>query len=99
LTDDLRTYAIPRATDAPFFVLDRTVTPSPHNPLGVKGAGEIATVPAAAAVSNAVCNALASFGIRHVGMPITAEKIWAALHEGTPASASQSTPGVPVGNP
>jgi carbon-monoxide dehydrogenase large subunit len=99
LTDDLRTYAIPRATDAPFFVLDRTVTPSPHNPLGVKGAGEIATVPAAAAVSNAVCNALAAFGIRHVGMPITAEKIWAALHEGAPAGVPQGMPAVPVGNP
>jgi carbon-monoxide dehydrogenase large subunit len=56
-------------------------------------------VPAAAAVSNAVCNALAAFGIRHVGMPITAEKIWAALHEGAPAGVPQGMPAVPVGNP
>jgi carbon-monoxide dehydrogenase large subunit len=86
LTDDLRAYALPRAPDVPFFLLDRTVTPSPHNPLGVKGAGEIATVPAAAAVSNAICNALAPLGVRHVDMPITPEKVWRALHEGASSS-------------
>jgi carbon-monoxide dehydrogenase large subunit len=94
LTDDFRTYAIPRATDAPFFLLDRTVTPSPHNPLGVKGAGEIATVPAAAAISNAICNALAPLGIQHVDMPITAEKIWGALLEGTAANGSKNVANV-----
>jgi aerobic carbon-monoxide dehydrogenase large subunit len=80
LTDDLRSYAIPRATDAPFFDLDRTVTPSPHNQLGVKGSGETATVPAAAAISNAICDAL---GVRDIPMPITPEKVWRVLHEGT----------------
>jgi carbon-monoxide dehydrogenase large subunit len=79
LTDDLRTYPIPRATDMPFFDLDRTVTPSPHNLLGVKGSGETATVPAAAAVSNAICDAL---GVRDIPMPITPEKVWRALREG-----------------
>jgi carbon-monoxide dehydrogenase large subunit len=78
LTNDLRSYAIPRATDVPFFDLDRTVTPSPHNQLGVKGSGETATVPAAAAISNAICNAL---GARDIPMPITPEKIWRALQE------------------
>jgi carbon-monoxide dehydrogenase large subunit len=82
LTNDLRSYAIPRATDAPFFDLDRTVTPSPHNQLGVKGSGETATVPAAAAISNAICNAL---GVADIPMPITPEKIWRALHEGATA--------------
>jgi aerobic carbon-monoxide dehydrogenase large subunit len=99
LTDDFRTYAIPRATDAPFFLLDRTVTPSPHNQLGVKGAGEIATVPAAAAISNAICNALAPLGIRDLGMPITAEKVWAAMHDKTSADGSTSVPDVQVRKP
>jgi aerobic carbon-monoxide dehydrogenase large subunit len=81
LTTDLRTYTIPRATDVPFFDLARTVTPSPHNPLGVKGAGETATVPPAAAISNAICNALAGTGVRHIDMPITPEKVWRVLRD------------------
>jgi aerobic carbon-monoxide dehydrogenase large subunit len=76
LTDDLRSYPIPRAADMPFFTLAATVTPTPHNPLGVKGAGEIATVPPAAAIGNAVCDAL---GIDHLDMPMTPEKVWRAL--------------------
>jgi aerobic carbon-monoxide dehydrogenase large subunit len=78
LTPDLRGYALPRATDIPFFQLDRTETPTQHNPLGAKGAGETATVPAAAAIANAVCNAL---GVNHIDMPLTPEKVWRAMHE------------------
>jgi carbon-monoxide dehydrogenase large subunit len=78
LTDDLRSYAMPRATDMPFFDLDRTVTPSPHNQMGAKGSGETATVPAAAAISNAICDAL---GVPDIPMPITPEKVWRALQE------------------
>jgi carbon-monoxide dehydrogenase large subunit len=79
LTNDLRTYAIPRATDSVNFEMDFTETPSPHNPLGVKGAGETATVPAAAAISNAIHNAL---GANNLDMPLTPEKIWKFLQEG-----------------
>ncbi|GAB3881821.1 molybdopterin-dependent oxidoreductase [Kibdelosporangium lantanae] len=78
VTDDLRSYPMPRATDAPFFDLDRTVTPSQHNPLGVKGSGETATVPAAAAIANAVCDAV---GAKEIPMPLTPEKVWRAMHE------------------
>ena len=85
LTGSLMDYALPRAHDFPQFELDRTVTPSPHNALGAKGAGEIATVPPAAAIANAVCDALAEFGVRHIDMPLTAEKVWRAMH---PASAN-----------
>lgn len=81
LSADLSTYAIPRAHDVPPMEMDRTVTPSPHNPLGVKGAGEIATVPVTAAVANAVCDALRDLGIRHIDMPFTPEKIWRAIRE------------------
>ncbi|GGQ34083.1 xanthine dehydrogenase family protein molybdopterin-binding subunit [Streptosporangium pseudovulgare] len=81
LTADLTTYAMPRAHDIPRFVMDTTETPSPHNPLGVKGAGEIATVPVTAAVANAVCDALREAGVRHLDMPYTPEKIWRAIRE------------------
>lgn len=79
ITDDLRSYPMPRAADVPPMLLDWTCSPSPHNELGLKGAGEIATVPPAAAVSNAICNALAEFGVDHIDMPITQEKVWRAL--------------------
>ncbi|MFD8023761.1 xanthine dehydrogenase family protein molybdopterin-binding subunit [Streptomyces lavendulae] len=79
ISSDLNHYALPRAADVPFFSLDRTVTPSPHNPLGAKGAGEIATVPPAAAVVNAVVDALSDLGVRHIDMPLTPEKVWRRL--------------------
>ncbi|WP_037601169.1 xanthine dehydrogenase family protein molybdopterin-binding subunit [Streptacidiphilus rugosus] len=80
VTADFRNYALPRAADVPFFQLDRTETPTPHNPLGAKGAGEIATVPPAAAVVNAVVNALADLGVQHLDMPLTPEKVWRQLN-------------------
>jgi len=81
LTADLTTYPMPRAHDVPHFDLDTTVTPTQHNVLGVKGAGEIATVPVTAAVSNAICDALRDVGVRHLDMPFTPEKVWRAIHE------------------
>jgi carbon-monoxide dehydrogenase large subunit len=81
LTDELLTYALPKATDVPVYELDRTVTPTPHNALGVKGAGEIATVPSTAAICNAICDALSDLGIKHIDMPVTAEKVWHAMRE------------------
>ena len=61
------------------FELDRTVTPSPHNPLGVKGVGEAGTIASTAAVANAVIDALAPFGITHLDMPLTPARIWPAI--------------------
>jgi carbon-monoxide dehydrogenase large subunit len=81
LTDSFMDYALPRATDLPNFELDRIVSPTPHNPLGAKGAGELGAVGAAAAIGNAVCDALADLGVKHIDMPYTAEKIWRLLHE------------------
>lgn len=78
---DLSKYALPQATDVPLaFELDLLNTPCPHNPLGVKGAGEIATVPVTAAISNAVCDALRDYGIQHLDMPFTASKLWHVIH-------------------
>ena len=79
LTATFMDYAIPRADDMPELVVDRTVTPSPLNPLGVKGVGEGSACVAPPAIVNAVVDALAPFGLRHLDMPLTAEKIWRAV--------------------
>ena len=57
----------------------RTETPSPHNPLGVKGAGEMGTITSTVTVANAVMDALAPFGVRHLDMPFTPQSLWTAL--------------------
>jgi carbon-monoxide dehydrogenase large subunit len=74
-------YLLPTAWETPVFDLDETVTPSPHHPLGAKGVGESATVGSPAAYVNAVVDALAHAGIRNVDMPLTSDKVWAALQE------------------
>jgi carbon-monoxide dehydrogenase large subunit len=76
LTDSLASYPLPRARDVPWIDHGGLVTVTPHTALGAKGAGEIATVPVAAAVTNAVCAAL---GTPHLDMPLTPEKVWRAL--------------------
>lgn len=80
LTDSLTEYPLPRAVDVPWMSFGSLETPTPHTELGAKGAGEIATVPVAAAVTNAVCDALADSGVTHLDMPLTPEKVWRALH-------------------
>ena len=72
-------YTMPRADDLPMFETDRTVTPCPHNPLGVKGAGEAGTIAATPAVVNAVIDALAPFGVTDIEMPLTPERVWKAM--------------------
>lgn len=80
LTGTLLDYALPRADDLPAFETSRTETPSPLNPLGVKGIGEAGTIGATPAVVNAIMDALSHLGVRNLDMPITAEKVWRALH-------------------
>src|SRR5690606_25661 len=79
VTATLMDYAIPKAEVFPMFEVDRTITTSPLNPLGAKGIGEAATIGSTPAVANAVMDALAPFGITHLDIPFTAEKIWKAL--------------------
>ncbi len=74
-------YAIPRADDLVSFEVDRTVTPCPHNPLGVKGAGETGTIASTAAVVNAVIDALAPLGIKDLQMPLTPQRVWQAIQQ------------------
>jgi carbon-monoxide dehydrogenase large subunit len=81
LTGTFMEYAMPRADDMPELVLDRTVTPSPLNPLGVKGVGEGGACVAPPAIVNAVIDALSAFGVTHIDSPLTAEKVWRAMQE------------------
>ncbi len=67
--------------EAPTFTLDTTVTPSPTNPLGVKGIGEAGTIGSAAAVMNAVVDALGPLGITDIDMPASPNRVWAAIQE------------------
>jgi carbon-monoxide dehydrogenase large subunit len=73
-------YAVPRAHDLVSYELDQTVTPCPHNPLGVKGIGEAGAIAAPAAITSAVMDALEPYGIHHLDMPLTPEKVWRAIH-------------------
>ncbi len=79
LSGSMLDYALPRASWLPTLELDETVTPSPVNPLGVKGVGEAGTIASTAAVSNAVIDALSPLGIRHLDMPYTAQTVWRAI--------------------
>jgi carbon-monoxide dehydrogenase large subunit len=79
LTGSLLDYALPKAHEIPHLILETLEVPSPTNPLGAKGIGSVSTVPAPAAVANAVLDALAGFGVRHLDTPLTAEKVWRAM--------------------
>ncbi len=79
LTSSLTDYALPRADCFPTFNTDHTETPTPHNPLGVKGIGEAATVGSTPAIVNAVMDALRPFGVQHLDMPLSPAKVWRAI--------------------
>ncbi len=74
-------YAMPKAQFFPMFQVARTVTPSPHNPLGVKGAGEMGTIAATPAIANAVMDAIAHLGVEHIELPLTPQRIWKAMNK------------------
>jgi aerobic carbon-monoxide dehydrogenase large subunit len=79
LSGSMLDYAMPKASRLPTFELAETVTPSPVNPLGVKGIGEAGTIGSTPAVVNAVVDALSGYGIRHLDMPLTSQKVWHAM--------------------
>jgi len=80
VSDSMKSYALPYANDMPEFETDSTVTPSPHNPIDVKGVGESATIGSTPAVVNAVVDALDAFGVDHLDMPLTNERVWRAAN-------------------
>jgi carbon-monoxide dehydrogenase large subunit len=86
LTGEFMDYAMPRAGDIPEYILGHTVTPSPTNPLGIKGVGEAGTIGATPAVANAVIDALESLGVTHLDLPLTPERVWRAIHQRAPVA-------------
>jgi aerobic carbon-monoxide dehydrogenase large subunit len=81
LTSTLTDYAMPSAAELPSFEASNTETPSPRNALGAKGIGESGTIGATPAVHNAVIDALAPYGVRHIDMPVNGERIWRAIQD------------------
>jgi len=80
-TANLVTYLVPSAAELPSYELDRTESPSPTNPLGVKGVGETGTIASAPAVINAVLDAVSHLGVKDIQMPATPERVWRAIQE------------------
>ena len=81
LTGSMLDYALPKAHLVPNIETISTVTPSPHNPLGVKGIGETGAIASTVTIYNAVIDALAPLGVTHLDMPLTPEKVWRAIHQ------------------
>ncbi len=83
LTANLADYAIPTAAELPALEVSSTQTPTPLNPLGAKGIGEAATIGSTPAVQNAVIDALAHLGVRHIDLPCTSERVWRTIEAAT----------------
>jgi len=79
LSGNLTSYLIPSATDIPSIDVTNPQTPTPHNPLGVKGIGEAGTIGSTPAVHNAVLDAIRHLGVDHIDMPLTPNRVWTAL--------------------
>jgi carbon-monoxide dehydrogenase large subunit len=80
LSGSLMDYAMPRADTLPFFATELSEIPTPTHPLGIRPAGEGGTTPALGVVINAIVDALAEFGVTHIEMPATPERVWRAIH-------------------
>ncbi|HEX6395155.1 MAG TPA: molybdopterin cofactor-binding domain-containing protein [Acidimicrobiales bacterium] len=81
VSSSLIDYLVPSAAEVPSFETDHTVTPSPTNPMGVKGVGEAGTIGSTPAVINAICDALAPYGVHDITMPASPQRVWQALKE------------------
>ena len=80
LSGSLIDYAMPRADTVPFFTTELSEVPTPTHPLGIRPAGEGGTTPALGVLINAIVDALSEFGVTHIEMPATAERVWHAIH-------------------
>jgi carbon-monoxide dehydrogenase large subunit len=81
ITGSYMNYTMPRAADLPFFKTGHHITDCTHNPLGVKGVGEVGSIGVPPAVINAVVDALSAAGVEHIDMPATPERVWRALQD------------------
>jgi len=89
VTGSFMDYCMPRADNLPPFSVGQHTTLCTHNQLGVKGCGEVGAIGSPAAVMNAVVDALKSYGISHLDMPATPERVWRAIHNARPARAAE----------
>jgi len=89
LTGSFMDYCMPRADDLPNIVVATHSTPSRHNPIGVKGCGEVGTIASPATLMNAVVDALAEYGIVHVDMPASPQRLWQAIQTAAPRRAAE----------
>ena len=101
VTGSLMDYALPKAHLLPEFTLEHTCTPSPVNPMGVKGVGEAGTIASTPCMVSAVCDALAPLGVRHIDMPLKPERVWKAIASARTGQAHHQramtgTPGKPA---
>jgi carbon-monoxide dehydrogenase large subunit len=92
LTASFTDYAMPRAENIPNIVVTSRPSPALTNPLGVKGCGEAGCAGSLAAVMNAAVNALSIYGIRHLDMPATPERVWAAIQAARPGTSDGEHP-------
>ena len=90
LSGSFMDYPMPRADQFPFFVTELMQVPSASNPLGVRAGGEGGTTPALAAVTDAIVDALSEFGVEHLEMPATPDRLWRAIQHGRARSARPS---------
>jgi carbon-monoxide dehydrogenase large subunit len=89
-TSNLADYLVPAASDVPAITTDHTITPSPTNPLGVKGIGEAGTIGAAPAVVNAIVDALSGLGVKDVPMPASPQNVWKAIKAATASGGADN---------
>ncbi len=87
LSGSMMDYTMPRADNLPNIKVGTEITLCTHNPLGVKGCGEVGAIGSPPAIINAVIDALKDYGVRHINMPASAPKIWSIIHAGRPAHA------------
>ncbi|MFL5628597.1 MAG: molybdopterin cofactor-binding domain-containing protein, partial [Ktedonobacteraceae bacterium] len=99
LSGTLMDYTLPLATQIPDFVTDVVETPSPLNPLGVKGVGEAGCIAAPPTIVNAVLDALAPLGIKTIDMPLKPAKIWQLIQEARQGKLEQAEPELPEFKP
>jgi carbon-monoxide dehydrogenase large subunit len=88
-------YLLPTAVDLPHFTTDRTTTPSTTNPLGVKGVGEAGTIASTPAVVNAVIDAVRHLGVRDIEMPLSPQRVWRAIRDGSAGAAGEAAAATP----
>jgi carbon-monoxide dehydrogenase large subunit len=89
LSGSFMDYTMPRADDLPNITVGTESTLCTHNPLGVKGCGEVGAIGSPPAVIGAVVDALKDYGVRHMNMPATAASIWSIIHAGRPRAAAE----------